>query len=964
MGGIKNKSLLNKVINKVPLWQKGNVRRQSDKGIVSNNPSVSLRLTAPLGRGARMAEKSAPAKGRQVKTYGFQPVGLSNKWSSITKYTSIACLSLAILSTLVLNIVSSYSASNTLSRAEPMTRNVGPVVTGPAKISLSITSSSTSGSDLILSIPQDGGIATDRHTVSINTNTMGGFDLSLQSANDGSVLTNTDNSNYTIEPVNAQYPNYSSLGQNTWGYAISGWVWSMSATNGCTGPDDMMGIDGEQLVTQPKNDPTAFLKVSNQTTRIMSTVACKLASTTTTADRTINLYVNYGVRVDNPAALLAGNYTSDVVYTATVRPLGQPVIGSTTPDTYELGSNAGLDTNNRLPVTITGTNLKSTYEVYLENNADSSKRYDITDTIANISDTELMVTLPTDKTNSDLEPGDYTIHVVTQGGEASTGFTYTEKKALSVYDSVDNVRVDYDENMIPVKYVGYDGNGGGHWAVVTDTEVEQNTSNWFRYNTTERRWANAITVTAEAREAYRKKQTGEDPDPAILSNNNPTGNGEANPEILGYWVYIPRYAYEVQRRDAVDASVDPQNFNIVFQTADEKNSPAATCSTISSHKDYRTECGIPTTYTANSDNTTWTTHPAFTFGNTELNGIWVGKFETTGTRVNPTVKPNQHANISEPVGNFYTTAKHIGIYDKYNIGGNNVTGKNLDGNDVTLVAHTSTGWNSLHNLANATSHMLKNSEWGALTYLAHSDYGAGINSERTRATNVNKNGATATSSTDADGDVDTDGASAATGCGPASTGSDNSYTVSIQLNITTIESPSACGSADKAYNSSDGVLASTTNNIYGAYDTSGGVYEYVAGTRTSKQNSSESTNVMENEVTHPFVDLYRTVDSFGRRPSWASGGNSTESGYNFIVCTYELCGGTSTYETNISDNVPGIQNSWGFVASQFVWLDQQWFRRGGSASNDKVNPFYINPQNGQGYYYNGFRAVLILATDH
>ena len=94
MGGIKNnltkklskflpldreggrRSLPDGVINnKVPLWLKGNVRRQSDKGIV------------------------------------------------LTKYSGIACLTLAILSTLILNIVSSYSSSKVNSNAEPISNS-------------------------------------------------------------------------------------------------------------------------------------------------------------------------------------------------------------------------------------------------------------------------------------------------------------------------------------------------------------------------------------------------------------------------------------------------------------------------------------------------------------------------------------------------------------------------------------------------------------------------------------------------------------------------------------------------------------------------------------------------------------------------------------------------------------------------------------------------------------------------
>ena len=55
MGGIKNKlnnKLSNKTLFKVPLWLKGDVRRKSDRGIVSD--------TNPLG--SRLPSFSQPSK--------------------------------------------------------------------------------------------------------------------------------------------------------------------------------------------------------------------------------------------------------------------------------------------------------------------------------------------------------------------------------------------------------------------------------------------------------------------------------------------------------------------------------------------------------------------------------------------------------------------------------------------------------------------------------------------------------------------------------------------------------------------------------------------------------------------------------------------------------------------------------------------------------------------------------------
>ena len=64
--------------------------------------------------------------------------------------------------------------------------------------------------------------------------------------------------------------------------------------------------------------------------------------------------------------MLAGNYTTQVVYTVTAT-LHEPAIASISPTTYELGSNEGLDSTNRLPVTIAGNYLSSTSRVYLTN---------------------------------------------------------------------------------------------------------------------------------------------------------------------------------------------------------------------------------------------------------------------------------------------------------------------------------------------------------------------------------------------------------------------------------------------------------------------------------------------------------------------------------------------------------------------------------------------------------------------
>ena len=511
--------------------------------------------------------------------------------------------------------------------------------------------------------------------------------------------------------------------------------------------------------------------------------------------------------------------------------------------------------------------------------------------------------------------------------------------------------------------------GEAIWKVANPNDTT-NPGSWYDYSNEEKQWANAVTVKADKLADYQNPNT-------TIDNN----------DVLGYWVYIPRYAYEVQRPNAVDRVVAdeyplPDNeyfdypidrnshaiknsFTIHFETADDtKKTPASSCNlgietaeqmwdngtptsnagpdnTNIKAKDYRTGCAAPgntngpnnstisrlytdaTTLAGSTtaNNTTWTTHPAFSWldseGNgTELNGIWVGKFETTGTRTNPTVKPNQHANIAEYIGTFYTMAKHIGIYDENNTGGNDVTG-----NNTTLYANNGR-WTSLHNLKTTTSHMLKNSEWGAVAYLASSIYGAGTN-------NVSINSAYPTTSADADG---TSSRYGITGCGPKdidrSAGSYSSVTTSTgevtlpALSSSHIEDPLACGDTAHSYIGNIGVLASTT---------------------TTKP---------------PYVDLLETADGFDIQPKWSV--SSTGEYYNNDVCTWDSCGGQATHETNLFQSANWYTDSWGDDDSSMNNLESPWLKRGDFTGRSSVSGIFASLE-ADGFINNssGLRVALI-----
>ena len=745
--------------------------------------------------------------------------------------------------------------------------------------------------------------------------------------------------------------------------------------------------------------------------------------------------INYGVKVEHPESMPAGNYIANIVYTATVEQLRQPVLTSVTPNTYELGS--GADNT----ITITGKYLSTASKVYLVHASTGEQYYctdlQVTSTDANGNAT-LTCNIPTDQTDPNIEPGAYGAYVLTNAGETAytdaATFTYTKSSICRNADPDSACQVDIDDNMIPVVYEGYDGGGGGNWRIVTKEEIENNKGSWYDYG--KKQWANAITlrddyeggcflvtttgaVVSQGSSGCSNSISGStrytplglakawrDGELSVVSAenlnatlfNSDVSDGTSKTEvILGYWVYIPRYAYEVQRRDAIDRVVDPQNFDIVFQTANEKNTPAPSCnsadkiwvsqpsgynSTNNSNagpnssnvlaEDYRTGCWPNNrTYIASSSNTTWATHPAFSWGTeetgyTELNGIWVGKFETTGTRTAPTVKPNQHANVSEHIGEFYSAAKSIGVEDSNNVGG----GARIELDDTT----NGLTQNS-HHLSKATSHMLKNSEWGAITHLAHSKYGAGINTSISYDTNVQRNSAYPKTGHDADGDpspapfpAPTQGRYGITGCGPAKaneTSSRETYDDGAPLSADVIESPTACSQdITRAYNGSLGVLSSTTNTIYGVYDLSGGTNEYVMGnitTSTTETSTSPYTpQAFKTPAKEPYVDLYVATPNgpFGTNPSWSSD-PSSEFLYNHDVCTFETCGGTATYETTIVQSVSYYRQSWGETISYFVGSADPWFDRGGRSNDSHASPFYADYSDGGYIDYDGSRAALL-----
>ena len=313
-----------------------------------------------------------------------------------------------------------------------------------------------------------------------------------------------------------------------------------------------------------------------------------------------------------------------------------------------------------------------------------------------------------------------------------------------------------DDNMIAVTY------NGTNW-VKTDKD-----NNWYNYD--ELKWANAVTVSSATRENYLSA------DIVTVINMD---------DIETMWVWIPRYSYTIgsvdgnyygkqgEYLDNIPTRLSPGEIDIKFIDTDTKEKGSAK---------YLVSEGI-------KDNS-WYTPDAFTFGDVELSGIWVGKFETSSsnpslssgggntTSLDPMIKPN------------VTSWRNINVSNAFNVS----LKMNDEGNRYGFSSSIDT-------------HMMKNSEWAVISYLSQSKYG--------KLGNTNFNGANKEIYQNKSDQY-------ITGCSYGSQSNGNTdygcqYTYDIDIN---------------------GTGASTTGNIYGVYDMSGGASEYVMGNYNDEVGSS------------------------------------------------------------------------------------------------------------------------------
>ena len=281
-------------------------------------------------------------------------------------------------------------------------------------------------------------------------------------------------------------------------------------------------------------------------------------------------------------------------------------------------------------------------------------------------------------------------------------------------------------------------------------------SEWYDYET--KQWANAVILFDESK-TY--------------------ASGDIIPEdaIESYFVWIPKFRYQLWDLGLYDSltEIDTNKVHeipIIFGDYNTSDSVAGECTT-----------PMESGESGNCQVGDYITHPAFL--SISSTGFWVGKFETGYAGATSTTE----AEVNERDASKVIVKPHA--YSWRNI-------------DIANAFYTSYDYQRV-----LDSHMMKNTEWGAVAYLEHSAYGS--------ATKIRMN-------------------------------NNSDYITGYQAN----EEPT-CGytetneecnrycndnTCNTAYPNS--TLASSTNNITGIYDLSGGSWEHVMAVMLDEEGNPMS----------------------------------------------------------------------------------------------------------------------------
>ena len=372
------------------------------------------------------------------------------------------------------------------------------------------------------------------------------------------------------------------------------------------------------------------------------------------------------------------------------------------------------------------------------------------------------------------------------------------------------------------------------------------------YNYCDKIWANAIILEDGA--------------------NYKVGDTISETDIQSYFVWIPKYKYKLWNVDTSSRGV--HEIEIVFDENDTIDIEGVSCKT-----------PMTSGESGSCNNGEYMTHPAFI--SMGVNGFWVGKYETGYRGATSVATAQVNGSDSSKIivkPNVYSW-RNITVYNAF------LASYNYD--------------------RNLDSHMLKNTEWGAVAYLSHSKYGLGYELNINNNSNY-KTGYSALKSTNQQ-------------TYPGTSGDGQTY--------------------NSAYNTEVGYLASTSGNISGVYDMSGGAWEYVSSYITGKLGSSGFSATTLANYDSKYFDVYNA--------------SSAISTYQYRILG-DATGEMGPFKSYLDgDNTSRWHSSWYSDRSDFVDSSYPWFVRGGRYTHGELSgTVYFDRYTGGTNSDGGFRITL------
>ena len=252
-----------------------------------------------------------------------------------------------------------------------------------------------------------------------------------------------------------------------------------------------------------------------------------------------------------------------------------------------------------------------------------------------------------------------------------------------------------------------------------------------------------------------------------------------------YYVWIPRYAYRIDKntqytsQSGTSYKIDVKFLVGITNQYYDENGELKDAKIATNADEISAE-----------GNTDYYVHPAFTFGETELEGLWIGKYESSDSEDSKiAIIPNATSLRGINVSTMFSRAQSL-------------------------------------NKTNIDAHLLKNTEWGAVAYLAQSQYGR-------NGTEISVNQ-----------------------CSSYITGAGRGIGTETDNPIYNSTYDSGTITDDQRYDGNIGKLSSTTGNVYGIYDMSGGAWEYVMGVYGTSGSPTVGSSGFETFPDSKYYNLY------------------------------------------------------------------------------------------------------------